>query len=187
MIPELNCSCVKIWTLNSSPGKALDLKHVPVSCAGSPFLLWPACGLGAEPPSLCWAGVDGALELWWDLALLLLPPSPLSAWHTARAAIFLLFPCSLRCAQAAKRAVQMETRCPESTFLIVSWQIKAISLSCICSHKNLHHAQALASLPSPAGKTSPAVVWERKELPVETARSGWFRVILMELHGKAVG
>lgn len=85
-----------------------------------------------------------------------------------------------------KKAIQMETPCPESTFLIVSWQIKAIFLSCICSHENLSHAQALASLHSPAGKTSPAVVWERKELLVETARSGQFHVILMELHGKAV-
>lgn len=115
-------------------------------------------------------------------------PSLLSVPGSAAGAVISLpFPRSPRCAQAAKRAAQMETQCPESTFLIISWQIKAIFLSCICSHENLCHAQALASLSSPAGKTSPAVVWERQELLVETARSDRFRVILMELHGKAVG
>lgn len=184
MFPELNCSCVKFWALNSSLGKALDLKHMPVSAAGSPFpaVIWvlnplPVLGWGGRSPG----DVVMVMELCSHC-----PHSPFSAQHTARAEISLLFPRSLRCAQAAKRAIQMETACPKSTFLIVSWQIKAIFLSCICSHENLHHAQALASLPSPAGRASPAVVWERRELLVETARSGQFHVILMELHGRAV-
>lgn len=154
MFPELNCSCVKFWTLNSGSGKALHLKHLPVSGAGSPVPAVASMCLGAEPPSLPWG---------WSLGAGVGQSRAFFCPHPPLSAIFLCLPCSPRCAQAAERAAQMETPCPQSTFLIVCWQIKAIFLSCICSHENLHHAQALASLASPAGKASPAVVWERKE------------------------
>lgn len=69
-------------------------------------------------------------------------PTSLPAIHVIRAAIFLRFPPPLRCTQAAKRAIRMETRCPAEGVSNYFLAAKAIFLSRICSHESQRRARA---------------------------------------------
>lgn len=120
MFSELNCSGVKSWTQNTGPGRALNFRHVLVPLlAALPLASSSGCelwGAGEEHPNKWGTGTGlcsapGCIPVLAASAATALTSLP--GIYFIRAAIFPCFPRSLRCIQAAKRAIRMETRCPD--------------------------------------------------------------------------
>lgn len=117
----------------------------------------PTSGARPQHRALLGPGCIPALAASTATALISLP-----GIYLIRAAIFPCFPRSLRCIQAAKRAIRMETRCPDEGISNYFLADKShLSASHLFARKPARCPASRLHLPSPAGKCSPGIVQGR--------------------------